>query len=132
IKLVAFSDREAALKTLVAANDELDAAMITEGPRVLEERMEPGARVYREGVAPLERTSAIEVALAQAPSRIAAQRIGSDVSEAGDLGYTIGYGRTVTQGSPQDLVYVRIWRRSEGVWRVLLDLETPLPAAGDS
>lgn len=56
----------------------------------------------------------------------------ADVSRSGELGYTYGAyelkseagAKAVERGS-----YVRIWKKREGKWRVVLDLLNPLPPA---
>ena len=58
--------------------------------------------------------------------------IGTDISSAGDLGYTYGeyemqpprgFGARRERGS-----YLRIWRRQpDGQWKIVVDVTNPLP-----
>jgi len=122
-----FSRREAALEELARANDDLDAALIVEGPLALTTHLDDMSRVYREGALPVLGVAAARASLAEEGARIAAQRAGIDVAQSGELGYTYGYGRTARDDAAEDRVYVRIWQRVAGAWRILIDLETPLP-----
>ena len=54
----------------------------------------------------------------------------SDVSKAGDLGYTYGIAEFKTQGGAKTeyFNYVRIWKRqTQGEWKVVLDAFNPCP-----
>jgi ketosteroid isomerase-like protein len=45
----------------------------------------------------------------------------SDVSAAGDLGYT--YGSIRTEGLAEKSYYMRVWKKqSDGTWKVVLDV----------
>jgi len=41
------------------------------------------------------------------------------VSKSGDLGYTYGVGGAFS--------YLRIWKKAEGKWAIVLDLASPIP-----
>ena len=57
--------------------------------------------------------------------------IDAEVSQAGDLGYT--YGLATFRASAADTTaasstYLRIWKRPPGgLWRLVLDLASPIP-----
>lgn len=52
----------------------------------------------------------------------------SDVSAAGDLGYTYGsYWRKNQQTLVEKGNYLRIWKQLDGTWRVVVDVADPLP-----
>jgi ketosteroid isomerase-like protein len=66
---------------------------------------------------------------------LAWQPIFADVAEAGDLGYTTyKYGTysassdDATKKLPERGNYLRIWKKQNGVWRVVLDVANLLPA----
>jgi ketosteroid isomerase-like protein len=126
-KFTTFSRRDTALDELARANDDLDAALIVDGPLVLADYLDDMSRLYREGSLPVLGAAAAREFLADDAGRIAAQRAGIDVARSGELGYTYGYGRTTQDDATGNLVYVRIWQRVGGAWRILVDLETPLP-----
>lgn len=55
----------------------------------------------------------------------------ADVSSAGDLGYSYGSYELRDKASARILEsgnYARIWKRSKGVWRVVIDVANPVPA----
>ena len=84
----------------------------------------PEVRLYRPGNLPYIGRQAASEALAKAPQQIAWQPIGGDVSRAGDLGYTHG---TFDVGNDTNVVkqhgsYVRIWKKENGVWRIVMDV----------
>lgn len=56
----------------------------------------------------------------------------SDVSQAGDLGYTVGTYEAVAPNGPSGKVtelgnYLRIWQKQNGSWRIVLDVTNPVP-----
>ena len=63
------------------------------------------------------------------------QPLSADVSQSGDLGYTHG---TYSVGSkqPEKITergsYVRIWKKQNGVWKVVVDVTNPLPPSSQS
>ncbi|HEX5132484.1 MAG TPA: nuclear transport factor 2 family protein [Candidatus Krumholzibacteria bacterium] len=76
-------------------------------------------RLYRSGSVPVVGRDAVLAALAgTAPGEMAPAQ--ADVAPGGDLGFTIGLNAA---GSGN--YYVRLWRRGDAGWRVILDLETP-------
>ena len=85
-------------------------------------------RVYREGTPPAIGEDAARTAVATEPGSTTWQTDGAVVSRSGDLGYTYGVastgaaeGRTSLESS-----YLRVWRRSGGDWKVILDLAVPI------
>ena len=95
---------------------------LTDG-RSLVQALAFGAVVYRKGSQPLEGRAAVMDALADEPTRRFEPQ-GAVTSKAQDLGYSWGVAT-----SPADRVsYLHIWVRPGGVWRLLYDLELPLPA----
>jgi ketosteroid isomerase-like protein len=84
----------------------------------------PEVRLYRAGNLPFIGREASATALARIQGQFKSQPIGGDVSRAGDLGWTHGTydltdanNKVIERGS-----YVRIWRKQDGAWRVVLDI----------
>jgi ketosteroid isomerase-like protein len=52
-----------------------------------------------------------------------------NVSQSGDLGYSYGTYQLKSDGNkqPETENYFRIWKKQEGVWKVVLDLANPIP-----
>jgi len=87
----------------------------------------PEVRLYRPGNLPYIGSQAATEALAKTKGQIAWQPIGGDVSRAGDLGYTHGAyevtddaKKVIEKGS-----YLRIWRKQDGAWRIVMDVANP-------
>jgi ketosteroid isomerase-like protein len=83
--------------------------------------LHPDIRVLREGAHPTLGAAA-EDRLTQPGASFSAKQLGMGVSAAGDLGYTYGEyqsgrGAEVEQGN-----YLRLWRRVNGAWLLLLDM----------
>lgn len=82
-----------------------------------------GATVYRRGTMPLESRAAVMDKLAVEPVRRFEPQ-GAISSKAQDLGYTWGLA-TAADGS--QVSYLHVWVRPSGTWRLLYDLELPMP-----
>jgi len=81
-------------------------------------------RLYRPDNLPYIGIQAATEALATTKGPITWQPIGGDVSRAGDLGYTHGTyevtddtKKVIEKGS-----YVRIWKKRNGMWRIVMDV----------
>ena len=89
-------------------------------------------RLFREKSAPFVGKQSAGAALAARKEQIAWQTTGEDVSLSGDLGYTRGLYESRSDDSEKKLIergnYLRIWKKQNGVWRVVLDVANPLPA----
>jgi hypothetical protein len=59
--------------------------------------------------------------------RIKWKPIGGDVSLAGDLGYTHGTYEVTddTKNVIEKGSYVRIWKKRNGMWRIVMDVTNP-------
>src|ERR1044071_6502211 len=79
-----------------------------------------GVRLYRANNLPfIGREASIEQ-LSKTTGEVKLIPIGGDVSSAGDLGYTHGtYEAANERGS-----YVRIWKKQNGLWRIVMDVTT--------
>ncbi len=110
----------------LAALRELDAragvAARASARRAFEAVFAEDGRLHRGGRLPvvgrtqaLAELAALEEAFAWAPE-------GAAVAESGDFGYAYGRGRTVapTEAESRDLVYLNIWQRRAGEWRLIV------------
>ena len=89
-------------------------------------------RLFREKSAPFVGKQSAATALAARKEKLTWQTTGEDVSLSGDLGYTRGLYEARSDDSEKKLIergnYLRIWKKQNGVWRVVLDVANPLPA----
>ena len=84
----------------------------------------PDVRLYRANSLPFIGRDAAAAELAKTKGTIMWHPMSADVSQAGDLGYTHGAyelsddtKKVIESGS-----YVRIWKRENGVWRIVMDV----------
>jgi len=85
-------------------------------------------RVIREGVHPAVGAPAAGLMLSVRRGNLTLQRMGGEMSEAGDLAYS--YGRyTLTRGGNEERgSYLQIWRTNKAhEWKLELDYQTPVP-----
>jgi ketosteroid isomerase-like protein len=81
----------------------------------------PKVRLYRANNLPYIGRDASSEALAKTTAQIKWQPIAADTSSAGDLGYTHGtYEADGKTGS-----YVRIWKKQNGTWQIIMDVTNP-------
>jgi ketosteroid isomerase-like protein len=89
-------------------------------------------RLFRENSNPFIGKQAAILALTNRKELLIWQATGEDVSRSGDLGYTYGtYSASsddATKKLPERGNYLRIWKKQNGVWRVVLDVANLLPA----
>lgn len=90
-------------------------------------------RVCRDGNFPF---LGIKMASAALPPRLSVwtwQPAFAEVSQSDDLGYTYGtYQLTNTNSTPHTVEtgnYLRIWKKQNGTWKVVVDVANPLPEA---
>ena len=95
---------------------------LTDG-RSLAQSLAFGATVYRRSAAPLESRAAVMDKLADEPARRFEPQ-GAVASKAQDLGYTWGLA---TAGDGGQVSYLHVWVRPGGSWKLLYDLELPMP-----
>jgi ketosteroid isomerase-like protein len=64
------------------------------------------------------------------------QPLSADVSQSEDLGYTHGTYSISLKQQPAKIVergsYVRIWKKQNGVWKVVLDVTNVWPPANQA
>lgn len=110
---------------LLAADRELAYAVSQKGSaqgylRFLSE----DARFFRAKAFPFVGKREVFAGLSQEAGRPAFQAAKAEVSQAADLGYTYG---TSTFASGESSNYVRIWRKQGSRWKLVLDIESPIP-----
>jgi len=81
----------------------------------------PDVRLYRANNLPYIGREASSEALAKTTGQVKWMPIAADTSSAGDLGYTHGtYEADGKTGS-----YVRIWKKQNGTWQIIMDVTNP-------
>jgi ketosteroid isomerase-like protein len=87
----------------------------------------------RDASFPVVGREASVAALSARPGGLVWRPTFADVSRSGDLGYAYGTYDFRPSGANAGLTaqgnYVRIWKKREGTWRVVLDLLNPVPPA---
>src|SRR5215213_1418351 len=78
----------------------------------------PEVRLYRMNSLPFIGREAAIAQLSKTTEQVKWQPIAADVSRAGDLGYTHG---TYESGNERGS-YVRIWKKQNGEWRIVMDV----------
>jgi ketosteroid isomerase-like protein len=89
-----------------------------------------GARLLRDGKAPVVGVAAIRAALVAEALKVGWQPAAGGVASSGDLGYTYGTATfaRAAGGPTRDACYLRLWERAPGGdWKIVLDLLSPLP-----
>ncbi|HET9713267.1 MAG TPA: nuclear transport factor 2 family protein [Pyrinomonadaceae bacterium] len=85
-------------------------------------------RLYRNGSLPFIGATASANALHSETRKVNWTPLGGDVSRSGDLGYTHGTYE-ITDAAAAKVAehgsYVRIWKKENGAWRVVLDVANP-------
>jgi len=109
--------------TLGSADKALATAVATSGVSgALTASAADDIRVYRMNDFPFAGKLAIPVDA----TRPVMVPLGMDVASSGDFGYT--YGSVTAMGATEPAsYYLRIWRAETGVWKVILDLDSPVP-----
>jgi ketosteroid isomerase-like protein len=115
-------DLASARQSLLDDDRKYAAAVLHEGlAKAFVMHASPEVRLYRVNNLPYIGRDASSAALAKATGEVKWQPIAADVSRAGDLGYTHGtYEAGNERGS-----YVRIWRKQNGAWRIIMDVANP-------
>lgn len=108
---------------LKASSQDLVAALTAYGAEDL--------RTYREGLLPGRSKKASLALVAFGDTFLRAELEGSEVSAAGDLGYTYGLAQYQDLGTRglTPFTFVRIWRKAPGGWQIVLDIQIPAAPA---
>lgn len=126
-------DLEAARASLIALDREFSRASSADGPvKAFQAYSAAEARVFRNGNHPIAGSDAIKQALSpKIGSLLNWQPLAADVSQSGDLGYTYGTYTLHSSSELQKIIqrgnYLRIWKRHDGNWKVVVDVANPLP-----
>jgi ketosteroid isomerase-like protein len=87
-------------------------------------------RLFREANQPVIGKSAASQALTNNKGSVSWQPAFADVSRSGDLGYTYGVSEEASSDATKPVTkgnYLRIWKKQEGTWVVVVDVLNPLP-----
>ena len=85
-------------------------------------------RYYRMGGRPIQGVDSVTAALSQSVGTCSWEVDHAEVSQNSDLGYTYGLSTLSDSQDTLRFSFMRIWRRNiEGVWKVGLDIQVPLP-----
>lgn len=117
---------------LINRDREFSKASATQGAlKAFQSYAAENVRLFRNGHFPFVGKPAIAEALASNKGVLTWQPTATDVSRSGDLGYTYGLYEIRTDDSAHTLAakgnYMRFWKKQGGVWRVVLDVDDPLP-----
>jgi ketosteroid isomerase-like protein len=131
-KLSSSIDLKRAQQSLVRQDLEFSNAALTFGFLKAFQTYAAGeVRLFREKSNPFIGKQAAILALTNRKELLAWQATGEDVSRSGDLGYTYGSYSANSNDATKKLVergnYLRIWKKQNGVWKVVLDVANPLP-----
>ena len=112
-------DVTSARKSLLDRDQAYEAAALSQGlAKAFTAYASPDVRLYRANNLPYIGREASSAALAKTTDQVKWHVDGGDVSQAGDLGYTHGiYEAANERGS-----YVRIWKKENGQWRIVMDV----------
>ena len=85
-------------------------------------------RLFRNGHLPFSGKAAVAKALAASKEVLTWEPAFADAARSGDLGYTYGLYEAKTDGVlTAKGNYMRFWKKQNGVWRVVVDVDDPLP-----
>jgi ketosteroid isomerase-like protein len=85
-------------------------------------------RLFRNKHLPFEGKRDIAAALEASNGVLTWQPESADASRSGDLGFTYGRYEVKTDGAlTAKGNYMRFWKKLDGVWRVVVDVDDPLP-----
>ena len=118
-------DETSARKSLLDRDQAYEAAGLKDGiSKAFVAYASPDVRLYRANNLPFIGREPASTELAKTKGTVMSHTIGGDVSQAGDLGYTHGTyevsdesKKVIERGS-----YVRIWKKENGAWRVVMDV----------
>jgi ketosteroid isomerase-like protein len=115
--------KEAATRDLAAADRDLNAQAIAQGPaRAFSKRLTNTSRLHRGGVVPLVGRETIVPWLERNAPSMKATDTAAEAAASGDLGYTYGTF-AIEQPTPSTGVYVRLWSRDAlGTWWLMADV----------
>lgn len=131
------TDLSSARTGLLGRDRKFLKASATEGPlKAYRSYSAPELRLFRESSYPFDGLTASMQALAAKISDghlLTWQPLSADVSQSEDLGYTHGTYSISSKEQSEKIIergsYVRIWKRQNGVWKIVLDVTNAWPPA---
>lgn len=85
-------------------------------------------RVYRDDARPFVGRESIRTGVGALTGSIVWRAEGARISRSGDLGYVYGFAQhTPSHGGLVESCYLRVWQRVAGEWRLLIDVDNPIP-----
>lgn len=118
-------DETSVRKALLDRDQAYEVVALKEGlAKAFASHASPEVRLYRANKLPFIGRENAAAELATTKGRVMWHTIAGDVSQAGDLGYTHGTyeisdetKKVIERGS-----YVRIWKKENGAWRIVMDV----------
>jgi ketosteroid isomerase-like protein len=134
------ADLESARADLLSRDWQFLKASTAQGPlKAYDSYSAPELRLFRENSFPFEGIVASSHALATKISDsdlLTWQPLGADVSQSKDLGYTHGTYSLSRKEQPEKVIergsYLRIWKKQNGVWKIVLDVANVWPPAKEA
>jgi ketosteroid isomerase-like protein len=134
------ADLESARADLLSRDWQFSKASTAQGPlKAYDSYSAPELRLFRENSFPFEGIVASSHALATKISDsdlLTWQPLGADVSQSKDLGYTHGTYSLSRKEQPEKVIergsYLRIWKKQNGVWKIVLDVANVWPPAKEA
>jgi ketosteroid isomerase-like protein len=121
-KLDAKDEQAKMLKT----DKDLMAASASGSPAAWAPWLDENTRIHRPRTMPVVGKEAVATWLSTQKYSYKGETMFSDIAASGDLGYTYGSAET---GADKGY-YARVWKRDgKGVWRMVVDIFSPLPPA---
>ncbi len=118
----------AALASVAALEQRIAARAQSDLKSAYGDFLEADSRFHSAGAPPAKTIEDRDTALDARPSTIEFRALGGGASEAGDLVWTYGEGRTDAAATGQTGYYVRIWQNRRAGWRLVFDEFLPPPA----
>jgi ketosteroid isomerase-like protein len=118
-------DPKTGLEGLLAADRELSKVTSRGDKAGWLAAMTDDARLMRNGPQPWVGKEAVRAALEKESSAITTEPLGGEVSAAGDLGFTYGKGSWKKGDAAEPVLYLRIWEKRDGAWKLAVDEIAP-------
>ncbi|MBK6314892.1 MAG: nuclear transport factor 2 family protein [Blastocatellia bacterium] len=126
----ALADRRAGLEKLIRAEEALGAAVVEKGiTKAYLEALAESGRVHRDEHVPMiGREPGVSV-LDSRRTAVTWKVVEAKVASSADLGYAYGTGEAKrSDGTVEKFSFLRIWEPDrKQVWRIVLDVENPIP-----
>lgn len=121
-------DAEVERAVLLNAERELSRASAAQGlAKALHTALADHIRLLREEMQPVIGKEAVLSYLEGSSVRLKWEAAKAEVSSCADFGYTYGMAEIPGASGPAKAIYVRIWRKQDGRWKIVLDLLSPIP-----